>query len=192
MLAAFQEGAGQKAEDMPEGDPLRVRGERAAAYFTDGVGLLKTYYPNESIRDLMAMTWDIVGHRIVSTAIGPAVPSLTLAVAGNPVAPHAMIFIPHNWVAMIDENPTYQLGALVFVGSQAVDFYNSRILRESEAAKKRARAYEAEYLITLRDAGPSRPLNEWQEGLLRDFPVGLRTESVVPLLYRHKPFTPPA
>ncbi len=192
MLAAFQAGKGVRAENLPKDDPVRVKGERAAAYFTDGVGMLKTIFPNPAIRDLMAMVWNVVGHRIVPTAMGPEVPTLTLAAVGSRLTPQAMIFIPHRWVEMVHENPVYQLGALVFVGSQAVDFYNGRIVSESEAAKKRARANEAEYIITLREAVPDLKLNEWQEGELAEFPEGRRTETVKPLLYTYKAFVPPA
>ena len=191
ILAAFA-SEGVRAEKLPTDDPVRVKGERGAAYFTEGVALLKTDYPNPAIRELMTMVWSIVGHRIVPVALGPEVPSLTLAAAGNRLTPQAIIFMPHHWVDMIHENPLYQLGALVFVGSQAVDYYNRRFMNEPEAVEARAKAYEAELLVTLQKAGADLKLNEWQQRELRNYPDGIRSESIKPLLYKHRAFIPPA
>jgi hypothetical protein len=188
MLAGFVRG--ERAERLPEGDPVRVRAEEAASYFTDGVHTLKTAFPNSAIRDLMAMVWDIVGHRIVPTGMGPNVPCLTLAAVGPKELPQAIIFIPPTWVTMIRENPIYQLGGLVFVGSQAVDFYNGRIVNEPRDAQKRARAHEAEYLTTVLKYVPDTELNTWQRGVVNEYPQGLR--NIESLLYKRKAFVPPA
>jgi hypothetical protein len=82
MILSFSEGSGKRVENLPEGDPLRIKGQEMSDYFTSGVGMLKTVFPNPEIRGLMAMVWDIVGSRIVATAMGPEVPSLTLAAMG--------------------------------------------------------------------------------------------------------------
>jgi hypothetical protein len=200
ITAAFVHG-GTRIENLPEGD-LKAAGMKIGEAFTVGVALLREWR-NPAVRDLAAMIWDIVGHRIVGTAIGPEVPSLTLAAfgaksayqlaaAGSKLAPQAIIFTPHRWLNMIAENAPYQLGALVFVGSQAVDYYNGRVLIDPEALKTRARAYEAEYLISLTADAPEYKLNAYQREILEDFPYGLGTASVKPLLYKHKAFVPPA
>jgi hypothetical protein len=93
---------------------------------------------------------------------------------------------------MIQKNAIYQLGALVFVGSQAVDYYNGKIWSEFEKAKNRARAYEAEYLMTLKEAVPDLTLNEWQQDVLGAFPEGIRSAAIKPMLYKRKAFVPPA
>lgn len=201
ITAAFVHG-GTRVENLPEGDPLQMAGLKIGEAFTMGVALLREWH-NPAIRDLAVMIWDIVGHRIVATALGPEVPSLTLAAfgnksayqlaaAGSKLAPQAIIFTPHKWLDMIAENAAYQLGALVFVGSQAVDFHNGRVLIDPEALKTRARAYEAEYLISLRESAPDYKMNDYQREVLEDYPYGLGTASVRPLLYKFKAFVPPA
>ncbi len=194
VFAAFAQ-EGQNVETMPKDDPLRIAGERMGNMFTEGVLLLRGF-PNQAIQDLAMMVWDIVGNRVVLTALGPAVPSLSLAAIKmrDTGETKGIIFVPHNWPTMVREDPVYQLGALVFVGSQAVDYYNERLTtpKEAEAAKKRARAHEAEYLLAIRGISPEIPFNEWQRSVLYEYPQGLKTPSIVPLLYKSKPFVKPS
>jgi hypothetical protein len=190
IAAAFLHGA-KRIDTLPKDDPVRVAGEEAGAWFTDGVALLKGF-PNPAIRALAAMIWDIVGSKIVPTAMGPDVPTLSFVVLRNSDVHEAMILVPHGWVAMVQKEPLYQLGALVFVGSQTVDHYNGRVVFEPKAAEKRARAHEAEFLLTVKKLSPMTALNDWQHGVLRDFPEGLATERVRPLLYTPKPVVAPS
>jgi hypothetical protein len=182
MLAAFKTENAERVENLPKDDPLRVTAQAMGDTFTVGVATLKMF-PNPVVRDLASMVWDILGHRIVPIAMGPNVPTLTIAVHGNPALPQAILFVPHRWCEMVKEDPCYQLGAITFVGSQAVDLYNGRIAHESKEAIKRARAYEAEYLRTVREQLPGMKFNEWQEDCLSDFPAGIATPSIVPLLH---------
>ncbi len=190
VMAAFIKG-GERVEKMPKGDPLRVKGEKLGNRFTEGVAMLKLW-PSPHVRALMSMVWDIVGNRVVPIVLGPEVDSLSFAAMGDPSMPDAIIFIPHEWEKMIQEDPVCQLGALVFVGSQAVDYYNGRVTHEFEAVKKRARANEAEYLATIRESTPDHKMNEWQQRVLDEFPSGLGSERIQKYLYRHKPFVRPA
>lgn len=190
LMAAFIKG-GERVEKMPEGDPLRAKGMRLGDRFTEGVAMLRGF-PNPDLRTLMAMVWDIVGNRVVPIALGPEVPSLTFGAMGSKEKPDGIIFIPHNWEAMIEEDPVCQLGALVFVGSQAVDFYNGRIAIDPKALMDRARANEAEYLVTIRESAPDHKMNDWQKKMLEEFPEGLRSEGIKKHLYKFKPFVPPA
>src|SRR5574338_1648315 len=141
VRAAFM-GEGQKAENLPEGDPKKLKAQAMGDAFTQGVGYLKTDFPNDSIRKLMALVWDIVGHKITPVAVGPDVQSVSLAAFGNPGLPQAAVFLPHNWLNEIEVDPVLQMVALVFVGSQIVDFYNRKLLGESGESIKRARAHE--------------------------------------------------
>jgi len=186
MLSAFMHG-GERIEKMSKDDPKRVKGETLGARFTEGVGMLRRF-PNPQIRALADMVWQVVGHRIVPIALGPSVPSLTFGAMGSAARPDGIIFVPHEWEAMIKENAVYQLGALVFVGSQAVDYYNGRVGYEPEAMMKRARANEAEYLVTIRETVPDYTFNDWQNQMLTEFPEGLRSERIKKHLYTHKAF----
>ena len=190
LMAAFVKG-GERVEKMPEGDPMRAKGMRLGDRFTEGVAMLKNF-PNPAVRTLMSMVWDIVGNRVVPIALGPKVPSLTFAAMGNAARPDGIIFIPHEWESMIQEDAVCQLGALVFVGSQAVDFYNGRVGHEPEAMMKRARANEAEYLVTIKEFSPDHKMNDWQKKMLAEFPEGLRSAGIQEHIYKHKAFVPPA
>jgi hypothetical protein len=100
--------------------------------------------------------------------------------------------MPHEWLDQISQDPLLQMGAIVFVGSQIVDFHNERIGVSPEQAAisiKRARAYEAEYLLTLRKVSSTVTLNDYQHRVLQEYPSGLMTPSVAldRLLYTPKP-----
>lgn len=190
IMAAFVKG-GERVEKLAESDPLRAKGMMLGDRFTEGVAMLKGF-PNPELRKLMSMVWDIVGNRLVPIAMGPKVPSLSFAAMGNRKKPDGIIFLPHNWQEMIEEDPVCQLGALVFVGSQAVDYYNDRVGREPEAMMRRARANEAEYLVTVREVSPGHKFNEWQLKMLEEFPEGLRSPGIKSHLYEFKPFVKPA
>lgn len=190
IMASFIRG-GERVEKMPKGDPMRIKGERLGERFTEGVAMLKLW-PSPDVRTLMSFVWDIVGNRVVPTALGPEVPTLTFAAMGNPAMPDGILFVPHNWEGMIQEDPVCQLGALVFVGSQVVDYYNKRVGFEVEAVKKRARANEAEFLLTIKEAQPDHKFNDWQRSVLDEFPQGLRSERIQKHLYTFKPFVRPA
>jgi len=197
MIAAFvpnQENTFHQ-ETMPEGE-LKDAVVKMSEAFTGGVGFLKHFFPNPAIRELMTMVWDLVGNRITPVACGPSVPTLTLAVMGNRQLLQAIIFMPHNWLQMIGHKPPnsviYQMGGLVFVGSQAVDFYNGKFLDSPHDVEKRARAHEAEYLITVDDPIGTVGFNDYQKKLLDEYPKGLATPSIRSLLYKSKPFVKPA
>lgn len=196
MIAAFSPGPHAVHEnELPDGDPLKAAIQPISDTFTNGVAFLKHFFPNPTIRDIMAMTWDLVGNQITPVVMGPDVPTLTFAVMGTRLKPKAMIFMPHNWLQMIGHqlpsSSIYQMGALVFVGSQAVDFYNGKFFEEPRDAEKRARAHEAEYLITTDYLPGTIGFNDYQKGVIDEYPKGLSTPSIQPLLYKSKPFVKP-
>lgn len=193
VLAAFTHG-GQREEDLSEDDPRRQAGRRIGVAFTEAVAFLRTSFPNPAIRALMAMVWEIVGSKIVPFALGPAVETLSMASANRAGLPSTIILAPHNWMEQIQQDAVLQMGAVVFVGAQAVDSYNGKLQSRAsfEDCIKRARAYEAEFLLTLSAHGLTTSFNDYQKKVLEDFPKGLRTDTIVPLLYTPKPFVPPA
>jgi hypothetical protein len=93
---------------------------------------------------------------------------------------------------MVKDNPVLQMGAVVFVGSQAVDYYNGKLTYEAHKnVLSRAYAYEAEYLLTILTMG-CQTMTEYQKGVLKRFGEGLRSKEVRPLLYTSKPFVAPS
>lgn len=185
LLGAFAPNAQRDlVEKMPLDDPRRDPVLRLGDTVTLGVGHLRSVFPNPRINALMRLVWDIIGHRVVPVAMGPNVPSLTVGVVNT----QAVIFTPHNWLDMVAADPFYQLGALVFVGSQAMDFFTGRVKVQSDvhALQQRALAHEAEYLLTATRLGA--PLNTYQRQVLEEFPQGLDTPTVRALVYEPPPF----
>jgi hypothetical protein len=183
ILASFAL-PGTQDKDLPEGDPTKIKAKAICAAFTSGVDFLRSAFPNENIRKLMRLVWQICGSKIVPVAMGPNVPTLSFGKYG----PKAIIFTPENWVDQIQKDPVYQMGAMVFVGSQAADHYNERLstMEQGKESSRRARAYEAEYLHTIRKLVRGHTFNDYQKAILADMPEGLA--SAKDIFYEHKPF----
>lgn len=171
FITQFLESKSENIESLPFFHPLREAGEKNSAHFTFMVDFLRSIFPNEEIRKLAALEWEMVGHRMTPIAIGP-VPSLSFVAMGNsPDDLKPVVLVPMKWHEMCEANPSYQMGAVLFVGSQIRDYYNGKIL-ETEIVKKRSWAYEAEYLNQLMDVFPFEP-DAYQQHVLDDFPHGL-------------------
>jgi uncharacterized protein (DUF3820 family) len=175
---------GVQDKDLPEGDPTKIKAKAICDAFTSGVGFLRSAFPNENVRKLMRLVWQICGSKIVPVAMGPNVPTLSFGKYG----PRAIIFTPSNWIDLIQKDPVCQMGAVVFVGSQAADQYNDRLstLEQGQESSRRARAYEAEYLHTIRKLARGHEFNAYQKAVLADMPEGLA--SAKDIFYEYKPF----
>ncbi len=188
-IVAALTGKVQYSQALPFFDPLRADGEKNSACFTFAVDLLRSTFPNESIRELTALEWEMVGHQMTPFAVLEKVPTLSFASLGKQQSEgikglNPVVLSPLKWHEMFNENPVYQLGAVVFVGSQIRDYYNEKIFERAVVA--RAHAYEAEYLITMRQFG-SLSLNDYQENILEKYPAGLA--SLPPgVQYQSKPW----
>jgi len=192
VLAAFLR-EGVKADDLPDSDPLKAKAQELGTAFTEAVDYLRRSFRNERIQKLAALAWPIIEHRIVQVALGPNVPSLSMGVLGNEANQRAYIFAPHAWLEEAKADPILQMGAVVFVISQAVDYHNQRLVRDQEGTVKRARAHEAEYLLTVDRLYPEHaPFNQYQQELLKALPEGLNTPTIKGLLYTPRQFEAPS
>lgn len=168
VIASFQPGAGQRIEKLDKEAEAYRKAKEVETLFTEGVEVLRALFPNERVRGLAQAIWDVFHHRRVVLAMGPEVPTLTFAAFGSAKGLQGIAFAPHNWAEIVREDPLMQLGAVVMVGSQAVDFYNGRLLTDSRATfGQRAMAYEAEYLRTLALDAP----NPYQKKVLTEHPT---------------------
>lgn len=193
-LAAFL-SPGVLLEKLDAADARREPGIRMRNAFEAGVGLLAKDFPNERIRVLMRFVWDLVGYKITPVGIGPDVQSISLAMAEREKIPQAYIFLPLKWIEQLQEDAVLQMGALVFTGSQALDFYNQKLVSTQDGVRQtiaRARAHEAEFLLTLKKVMPEWAPGAYQTGVINEYPEGVSTPSVQPFLYTSKPFVPPA
>ena len=139
---------------------------------TSSIDFLRSTFPNEDIRRLMALTWDAVGQGITPASLGP-VKTCSFVVVSGPMGPKATIMFPEGWVDLLHSDRLMQMGALVFTGSQSVDFRNSRLIGQQKDVQKRAFAFEAESLLTSLEVWPTARLNDYQRKVLADFPLGL-------------------
>lgn len=174
-------------QDLPETDEVRHEAQETGRVFTAGVDFLAKLFPNPAINRLMKAAWDIVGQKIVPVCFGLRVQGLSFIMESPAQQP--FIATPPTWAKMAHRDPITQIGAQVFVGSQAVDYANDRLQDPSDREKVvlRARAYEAEYLMTVRGLTPTWEPNSYQEGLFRDFPEGLATPKARNVIYSIRP-----
>ena len=187
VVAAFG-GTQVNVNDLPENDPTAKLGKLCESLFTGGVDVLRSILPNDRIRALARVVWDLVGHKQVLVAIGPDVPSLSFTVMQyKGIHNQGLVLIPKDWPAMTQNDPFMQLGAILFVGAQVVDFYNDRLIGD-KTAPGRWQAYEAELLRTLKQTLPRWTPNEYQQKILQRYPDGLDAPGVD--LYPYKSYEP--
>lgn len=175
------------AEDLAADDPVKKLSDELGGLFTEGVAFLRGIFPNPTLNKFGALLWDIVGHNVVSLAVGPNVPSLSFAAyAQKDGVMRGIIFVPPFWKKLILEDSMMQFGAVVYTGSKAVDFYNNRL--EKDVIDERAALYESEFLRTLRRENPVYKFNEYQKSIIEKFPDGFASPGAARLLYESKPF----
>jgi|SRR5688572_9798220 len=140
-------------------------------------------HPNKMLATLGKNLWSVMHHRHVALVMHDGFPSMSFFVAAPRRGERAqgMIVAPGPWVALMKSQPLVAIGAVIFAGSQAVDFYNDRLIGEPtrERAIQRALAYEAEFLKGF----PDYPLSDYQKGLLKMHPEGITAAH----LYDYRP-----
>lgn len=181
-------GTQVNVEDLPKTDPTAVRGKTCEALFTYGVDTLRSIVPSARVRALAAVIWDLVGHKQVLVAMGPDVPALSFTVMRQKTVDQGLVLIPQDWPAKVDADPFMQLGAILFVGAQVVDFYNDRLVGDP-AARIRWEAYEAELLHALAGLLPRWTPNDYQKDAMKRYPRGLDSPGVE--LYPFRGYEPP-
>jgi hypothetical protein len=95
----------------------------------------------------------------------------------------AMIQIPVDWLETFLEDPIYQVGGVLYTGSQAVDFYNGRFALDHNNSTALAQAHESELLKLVDQEFPEYQLDSYQKHLLEKFPDGLDSPRARELLY---------
>lgn len=188
LLAETFRKAPVLAEELPETDPQFAELKRKGHLFTVCVDLLRAHanVPSPRLNQLMGLTWTLVSRRIVPVATGLPVATLHVAVVRQDGAEQARIFMPDDWPEMVLADCVGQLGAVVWAGSQAVDFYNGRP-GGAVAMGSRAQAFEAEFLLLWQRGDPTWIPNPYQTSVMRRWPGGLDSPGVAALLYDPMP-----
>jgi hypothetical protein len=187
IVAAFS-AEQVNVDDLAEDDPTALLGKACGDLFTGGVETLRSIIPNERLRALGRVVWDLVGNKRVLTALGPDVPSLSFTCMKLRDVVQGIVLMPKTWPKMVEDDPFMQLGAICFVGVQIVDFYNDRLIGDN-GARVRWQAYEAELLHTLQETVPSWTPNEYQRTLLAKYPRGIDSPGVD--VYAYRGYQPP-
>jgi|HubBroStandDraft_4_1064222.scaffolds.fasta_scaffold376953_2 hypothetical protein len=188
ILDAFG-GSQVNVKDLPDDDPRALLGRQCEGLFTSGVRMFRSVLPNDRLRALARVIWDLVEHKQVVVAIGPDVPSLSFTVMQLKIVRQGLVLIPKNWPEQIRADYFMQLGAILYVGAQVVDFYNDRLI-DDPTAPARWSAYEAEYLRMIKDLFPRGwTPNDYQRGVMEKYPDGLDSPGVE--LYAFKSYEPP-
>lgn len=175
------------AKELSTDHPDYSQAKECETLFTRGVDFLRSEFPNPVIRRLASVVWDVVGQKITPVAWGLDVKVLSFVVVGHKSAPQGMVIPPLNWAKMMGQDPIMQLGALVFVGSQVIDYANDRFLNDKPNVRPRAIAYEAEYLNTVRSLSASWEPCGYQSQVLQEFPEGVATPRAQKITYPVQP-----
>lgn len=195
----FLRDLGQHHRDLPPGE-LKRNAQRAEACITFGVGFLARNHPSPAIRALMALTYELLGAKVVEQLVWNAplpngqpietVHFLVVSKGQEKKLAGALLF-PLDYADRTEKAPFFHLGGLVYVASQVADFWSDKFSvatarQDSRDAYNRARIHEAEYLIGLTGVDP---LNKYQRGVVAEYPQGVATPKAESLLYTHKSFT---
>ena len=150
--------------------------------FSDLVDVMRQnkHVPIPSINKLMTLFWKLVGNKICPVA-STNVPTISfwceIQRKNNIPKSIAVILLPPNWHDLLIADPFLQMGAIVFVASQAKDYWNGKFgpLTKKEILI-RAASNEAELLHFFKRTAPKFIANEYQQQILEKFPLGISSE----------------
>lgn len=180
---------GVQIEDLPRESDAYVRAKRVESFFTVSVNSLRTEFPDPRVRCLMSIAWDLYHHKIIETAMGPVTTTAIAVIGTQTGTQRAIIVMPTDWPERVEADAIMQVGGIVYVSSQAVDFWNGKLVGvDPKVVDARARAYEASFLLGVRAEEVGWQPNGYQAEVLKQYPEGLATPSAAPLLYDPKPF----
>lgn len=138
-------------------------------------------FPNKDINEIATLMWRLIGNKEVPAVLDQwGLPSLAFTVLKKDAQELPMLIMPVNFIDQVKEDPVFQLGIIAYMSSQTRDFYTGRIKGDnSEEINIRARAFEAEALLTLRKMaekeGITLHFNDLQRKILEKFPEGLNS-----------------
>jgi len=139
-------------------------------------------FPNPEINKSLALIHRMVLNGEVSVSVNkddcPDIMFLVVKKLDNSEE-FIKLLLPQDFSNQVKEDPVLQLAMVVCMSSFARDFYTKRIKTDHfEKVESRARAFEAESLLTLMDMakneGISLNFNVGQRNILETFPKGLK------------------
>lgn len=153
--------------------------------FTELVDMLRNpeTFPDPHVNLLMALTWELVGDKVVPVACVDGIPTLGFYFEREGERQVALFTCPPDWSEQVKNTPGATISGLVWAASQCRDVYNDRF--DDNDTLKRAFAYEAQCLLTLQKM-PGFEANDYQRKVLADYPKGVA--SPVGVMYVGKPY----
>lgn len=163
-------------DNLSKDDPRYSVGKAFEVKFTTMVeGMMNpSHLPLPAINSLMRLFWRLVGNKIVPSAMGQ-VPTVSFLAEIRQYKSVGMVICPEDWLDKVQQDPYYQMGALVYVASQAKDYWNHKFVPNSKKEIfARAYSYEAEWLHFLAATDPAgfQP-NAYQQKLMAEYPQGI-------------------
>lgn len=170
-------------QDIPYHDTLNIQEylRKTVETFDGLVDFLRDpeRFPNRRINETVTLMWRLIGNKDIPVVLDKwGFPSLSFAVVGNKANKMPLFIMPVDFIDQVREDPVMQLGIVTYMSSQARDYYAEAIRHgASDVVNRRARAFEAEALLTLEkmssEEGMDLYWNELQQSILSEFPYGL-------------------
>lgn len=183
----FKEFLNDKRNNLPESKDLDFRRyvETITRTFDELVDFLRDpeRFPNREINDATSLMWNLIGNKDIPVVLDQwGVTSLVFMVVGDEVQRYPVFIMPVDFIDQVRENPTVQLGGVAYMASQARDYYSGALNpTNSKIVNRRARAFEAEALLTIKKMALEEGVTiEWdneQRSVLAESPLGLKSLS---------------
>lgn len=152
------------------------------------IDFLRRKFPDLLINGLMSDLWDLFSEKHILAIENENVPSMSATVVMHRSGKLSFpIWVPSRWAvdAMVD--PVMACGSLIFCGSQAVDFFNGKLIDQDKRlfpdAVPRSIAFESTFLLHFSRQPHGWEPNRYQKGVIEKFPDGIPSN----MLYDRKP-----
>ena len=129
----------------------------------------------------MNLFYQLVGSKVTPVAMTDGVSTLGFYCEKRNGNSLGVVFMPTLWSDMLRETPFVQMGAMVFVASQAKDYWNNKFgVDDKQIILDRACAFEAEFLhYLLCQTDRKFEPTDYQKQILSKFPDGIASCSSV-------------
>ena len=173
----------QNLESLEENSDDYKKNKIIETEFTKLVDVMRDYdhLPHHEVNKLMTLFWRLVGNRITPVALTESVPTIGFfcEIHKRHFVPRSvgLVFVPSNWHQLLMANPLKQMGAMVFVASQAKDYWNHRFLppNDREEVTSRAHSNEAELLHYFSRTVPDFKPDAYQKHVMEKYSFGTKS-----------------
>ena len=173
-------GPAKHVDDLPNSDKDAQHGKEVSEFFTEAVKALRDFefMPNLAINKLMDVFFNLCKNDIIYTAMVNVKTLHFWCERKSKEEINGIVLVPFDYIEQFQKDKFFILGGMVFVASQAQDFWN--IIEAFQQSRsndiiERSWAYEAEYLLMLKYNMPDYQMNEYQLKVLEKYPDGLRS-----------------